>query len=135
MALDYDEALVNEELLPKRSKWESIKRGLRRKCPCCGEGKVYKSYLKIVDHCPSCKEELGHIRSDDMAPWATILILGHILGPIMVHVERNMAPPLWLSLSIFFPIIIVATLAILPTAKAACLGLMWSLRMKGDEQH
>ena len=133
-----ENSVANEEEfedLPERSKAEAMKRGIVMRCPCCGEGKIYRKYLKIVDHCGSCGEELGHIRTDDFAPWATILILGHIIAPFIVNVERNIAPPLWVSLSIFLPIIVVATLAMLPPIKGACLGLMWALRMRGDEQH
>ncbi|WP_218048791.1 MULTISPECIES: DUF983 domain-containing protein [Curvivirga] len=129
--LDDDEI----EELPERSKKQAMKRGVMMRCPCCGEGKIYRKYLKIVDRCGKCDEELGHIRTDDFAPWATILILGHLLAPFIIDVERNIAPPLWVSLSIFLPIIVVATLVMLPPIKGACLGLMWALRMRGDEQH
>lgn len=133
--MQYDEQLIEEENLPARSKSQALKRGVMMKCPCCGESSIYKSYLKIVDNCNNCGEKLGHIRTDDFAPWATILILGHILAPIIIEVERNIAPPLWLTMSIVLPSIVVAVLAMLPPVKGACLGLMWSLRMRGDEQY
>ena len=35
----------------------SIKRGMLNQCPACGSGKLFRSYLKVVDNCAACGEE------------------------------------------------------------------------------
>ena len=40
---------------------------------------------------------------------------------------------MWLQVSIFIPATLILTLLLLPRAKGALLGLMWALRLRGDE--
>src|SRR5690606_36421697 len=44
----------------------AIKRGLRGRCPNCGEGRIFRSFLKVSDSCPVCGEALHHHRADDL---------------------------------------------------------------------
>jgi uncharacterized protein (DUF983 family) len=90
-------------------------------------------FLRPVDHCPHCGEAFGHIRTDDFAPWLTILALGHILLPAMITVERLWHPDLWLQALIWLPIAVEFIRAALPRAKGVALGLMWALGLRGDE--
>jgi uncharacterized protein (DUF983 family) len=111
----------------------SIRRGALLRCPCCGEGRLFRSYLKPAGDCSSCGEVYGDMRTDDAAPWLTILIVGHIVGPLIVMSERNFAPPFWVQIGIFIPATLLLTLWLLPHAKGALLGLMWALRLRGTE--
>jgi uncharacterized protein (DUF983 family) len=43
-------------------------RALMGRCPCCGKGRLMKSYLKQVENCSVCGESFGQIRADDAAP-------------------------------------------------------------------
>ncbi|WP_259779644.1 DUF983 domain-containing protein [Aestuariispira ectoiniformans] len=119
----------------QRPMGRSLLRGLKKRCPNCGEGAIFKRYLKATDNCDHCGESLSHIRTDDFAPWLTILVVGHIIAPILLEIERSYAPPLGILMSILIPLVIVLSLVLLPFAKGTCLGLMWALRMRGDEQH
>ena len=62
-------------------------RGLLGRCPCCGQGKLMKSYLKPVENCAVCGESFGQIRADDAAPWLTIILVGHIFLPFTFMVD------------------------------------------------
>lgn len=44
---------------------QAMWRGTRGLCPSCGQGKMFRGYLKVSDHCPNCDEELHHQRADD----------------------------------------------------------------------
>lgn len=33
---------------------ETVRRGLRRLCPRCGQGKIYKSFWNVNERCPAC---------------------------------------------------------------------------------
>jgi hypothetical protein len=48
-------------------------------------------------------------------------------------VELLYGPPLWLHFTIWLPLIILLSLAILPVVKGALVGLQWALRMHGFE--
>ena len=47
-------------------------------CPACGQGALYGKYLKVVDRCGTCGEELHHQRADDAPPYFTMIITGHV---------------------------------------------------------
>ena len=110
-----------------------VRRALLGRCPNCGKGKLFVSYLKQVDRCADCGERYGHIRSDDAAPWLTILIVGHITVPIVVTAERNLSWPYWLSAAVWPTFALVLALILLPRAKAVFLSLIWAFRAPGSE--
>ncbi len=105
--------------------------GLRHRCPKCGTGALYKSYLKVNDACPACGEELHHQRADDAPPYVTIFIVGHIVVGGILSLEQSYEPPTWVHLSIWLPLLLVLSLWLLPRVKGAFVGLQWALRMHG----
>lgn len=115
----------------KRSWLNAMFRGARLKCPQCGVGSVFASYLKVDHTCPHCGEELHHHRADDAPPYFTIFIVGHIIIGPLLFLEREYAPPLYVHAVIWLPAIIILSLALLPVVKGAVVGLQWALRMHG----
>ena len=114
-----------------RSIVDAMWRGFREKCPACGEGKLFRKYLKVVDRCDKGGEEMHHHRADDAPPYFTIFIVGHfIVGGILV-LEKTYAPPTWLHLVIWLPLTLLMCLWFLPRTKGALVGLQWALRMHG----
>jgi|SRR5271165_2280812 len=109
----------------------AVLRGLRHRCPACGAKTLYASYLKVSDRCGECGEEMSHHRADDAPPYFTILIAGHAVVPMLMAVELAYAPPLWLHLAIWLPLITILCLALLPRVKGAIVGLQWANRMHG----
>jgi uncharacterized protein (DUF983 family) len=45
--------MSNRTLEPSRGLM--LWRGLRRKCPRCGQGQLFSRWFKMVDDCPNCK--------------------------------------------------------------------------------
>jgi uncharacterized protein (DUF983 family) len=115
----------------RRALWPAIWRGLRMRCPACGAGKLFASYLKVSNRCEACGEDLSHHRADDAPPYFTILIAGHVIVPLLMTVELAYAPPVWLHLAIWLPLTVMLCLAVLPRAKGAIVGLQWANRMHG----
>jgi uncharacterized protein (DUF983 family) len=109
----------------------AVLRGAAGKCPACGEGKLYRRYLKVSDTCPKCGEELHHHRADDAPPYFTILIAGHFIVAGVMMVEDYFHPAYWLHIAIWFPLTIGICLWMLPRVKGALVGLQWALRMHG----
>jgi uncharacterized protein (DUF983 family) len=75
-------------------------RGALGRCPRCGKGRLLHRYLKMVDRCAACGEPYGHYRTDDAAPWLTILVVGHITVPIILLCEMNFQLPMAAALAI-----------------------------------
>lgn len=122
------------EEAPRPRLVEAIWRGLRGVCPACGDAKLFARFLKQVQSCPGCREPLGHLRSDDAAPWLTILVVGHIVVPLMLAVERIGAWPTWLAMTVWPIVALALTLAVLPRAKGVLLSVIWVLRAPGSER-
>ena len=68
--------------------------GLRQRCPQCGEGKLFRSYLKVSEACPACGEALHHHRADDMPAYLTVLIVAHLIGVALPLLFGHMHPVL-----------------------------------------
>jgi uncharacterized protein (DUF983 family) len=110
---------------------EAMWRGFREKCPACGEGKLFRKYLKVVDRCDKCGEEMHHHRADDAPPYFTIFIVGHVIVGGILVLEQAFAPPTWVHLAIWLPLTLIMSLLFLPRVKGALVGLQWALRMHG----
>lgn len=117
--------------LPRREVVSSLMRGACHRCPSCGQGKIYRAFLKIADHCPSCAEALHHHRADDAPPYFTIFIVGKVVVPTALLVEQTLAPALWLQATLWTVLAVILTLAALPAVKGALVGYQWALYMHG----
>ena len=109
----------------------SLVRGLQCRCPACGTGRLYVSYLKPADTCPQCGEELHHQRADDAPPYFTMLIVGHVIVGGVLMLEQAASPQTWVHLVVWLPLTALLSLWLLPKVKGALIGLQWALRMHG----
>ena len=109
----------------------SVLRGLGQKCPACGDGSIYRAYLKVNDACPKCGEELHHHRADDAPPYFTMLITGHVVVGLMLTAAMNYDWPNWLHGILWPSMVLLMSLWLLPRVKGALVGAQWALRMHG----
>ncbi|MEO0912157.1 MAG: DUF983 domain-containing protein [Pseudomonadota bacterium] len=106
-------------------------RGWRRTCPQCGSGPLMDGYLTVRDTCAVCGEELHHHRADDGPAWATILIAGHLMAPLMLFVFEMWRPEGWMMAVGFSAVFTVLSLYLLPRLKGVFVGFQWAKRMHG----
>ena len=119
-----------------RPLWPSLLRGAMLKCPACGVGSIFTSYLKVSDQCSHCGESLHHHRADDAPAYFTIVIVGHVIVSLVLSVEMAYRPPIWLHMAIWLPLTLILALALLAPIKGALVSLQWSLLMHGfDPDH
>lgn len=131
MSVPFD-AVLKAPLEAPRDWWLAMKRGMRLRCPHCGEGKMFRAYLKPNDACPNCGEELHHHRADDAPPYVTMVIVGHIVvGLLMVVDQRYPELSMWVHLAMWTTLSVVLSLIMLPSVKGALIGLQWALKMHG----
>jgi uncharacterized protein (DUF983 family) len=118
----------------KRDVWTSLKRGFRGRCPRCGQGKLFRAYLKVANDCSSCGLDFTPHRADDLPAYLVIVIVGHLVVPTALWIETDYSPPVWLQLSIYLPLTLVLSLLLLQPVKGAVVGLQWALRMHGFDE-
>lgn len=115
----------------KRDVSRAIWNGARLKCPHCGKGHMFTGYLKVADSCDVCGEELKHHRADDGPPYIAIMIVGHLLVGIMLHMEIAMQVNPLTYLYTIVPLAVILPLAMLPSIKGGLVGLQWANLMHG----
>ncbi|HUB15977.1 MAG TPA: DUF983 domain-containing protein [Acetobacteraceae bacterium] len=107
----------------------AIGRGLLGRCPACGQTHLFNGFLRVVPECRHCGAPLGLARADDAPPYFTILIVGHIVVPLLVVLQREQDPPQWLLWAIFVPLTLVLALGLLRPVKGGTVGLMLRLNL------
>jgi uncharacterized protein (DUF983 family) len=116
---------------PARPLWDAVLRGLRGRCPHCGEGRLFRSFVKTVDRCEHCGEEIFHHRADDLPAYLVIVIVGHITLGGFLAVEVMAELPMWVHMVVWVPLTVILALALLRPVKGAIVGLQWALYMHG----
>ena len=100
-------------------------RGLHRRCPNCGEGRLFAGYLKVEPVCAACGHETGRYRADDGPAYFTILIVGHlVVAPLLCFSFIWTWPPAAV-LALTLPLVAAITLVLLPLVKGAFIGMQW----------
>ncbi len=120
--------------LAKRDVWQAMARGLRCRCPNCGEGKIFRAFLKVADNCSECGQDFSGHRADDLPAYLVIVVVGHIIVPIALWIETNYAPSMLLQLAFYLPFTLIASLLLLQPVKGAVVGLQWAFRMHGFDE-
>ncbi|HLH51135.1 MAG TPA: DUF983 domain-containing protein [Roseiarcus sp.] len=121
---------------PQRDLGRAMRRGFVERCPHCGEGRMYRAYLKVNPRCPACGEDLSHQRADDAPPYITMLIVGHVIvGGVLAAEELFPQSPLWIDALIWLWLTLILSLALLPRVKGALVGYQWAMRMHGFGGH
>ncbi len=126
---------MSETLQPDRPTarpvWQSVKRGLRGRCPECGRGHMFRRYVSVFDVCGSCGLRLDGHRADDAPPYVTMLIVAHLLVPVLVTYQVAFTPSLTAILVMGISLTVVFSLALLPRIKGALIAVQWAKHMHG----
>lgn len=127
LTLESQDLTLQEPRSWKQAMW----RGFTCACPACGKGHMFGKYLKVADNCDVCGEELHHHRADDAPPYFTMFIVGHIVIPLVLVVERLWHPDVSIHFMLWTAVTLALTFALMPAVKGAIVGLQWALRMHG----
>ena len=118
---------------PVPSFWRAVRRGLSNRCPVCGEGRVFAGFLRVAPECGACHAPLGRLRADDAPPYIVIFLVGHLLVPGVLWVEKSYMPPMWLHMVVWLPLFAVLCTLLLRPVKGGVVGWMAALGFTGDE--
>lgn len=117
--------------IAERDLGPSLARGARGCCPACGQGALFTGFLAVRPACAACGEALHHHRADDAPAWATMLVVGHVMIPLILFVRTLPDLPV-LFHSLFWPLVaLVLCLLLLRPVKGAIVGWQWAHRMHG----
>ncbi|MEM9755278.1 MAG: DUF983 domain-containing protein [Pseudomonadota bacterium] len=114
-----------------RPTWRAIRRGWRRRCPQCGQGRLFSGYLTLRADCATCGTDLSHARADDGPAYFAILITAKITGPAMLAFYTAFEPEPWFLAGVFCAAAAALALWLLPRLKGAIVAIQWAKRMHG----
>jgi uncharacterized protein (DUF983 family) len=110
-----------------------LARGVRHRCPECGEGHLYRGYLKVEPVCEACGHALGSYPADDGPAYFTILLVGHlVVAPLLFFPWIWEASP-WIVAPLTLIPLAALTLLLLPRVKGAVIGALWAIRLRKAE--
>jgi uncharacterized protein (DUF983 family) len=116
---------------PARPLIEAMRRGFLGRCPHCGKGKLFRAFVKPVERCEVCGEDMHHHRSDDLPAYLVIVVVGHaVLGGFMA-VEMTSTWSMWQHMAVWTPLTLIMALGLLQPIKGAVIGLQWANYMHG----
>jgi uncharacterized protein (DUF983 family) len=115
----------------ERSLSLGLKRGAVRRCPNCGQGHLFRGYLKIRSECDHCGHDNGQYPADDAPPYFTILLVGHLVIAPMLFFPFIWEWPTGLVLGVTMPSVGFLTLGLLPLVKGAVVGAHWAIGKSG----
>ena len=122
---------------PKQTRWPPIppvQAGLRCRCPRCGRGALFRGLLTVNPRCPACGLDLAPHDAGDGPAVFVILILGALVVPLALLLESALAPPTWLHLVVWPPVIVGLAILLLRPMKATLVAYHFrNLRHLYDE--
>ena len=110
---------------------QAAQRGLRGKCPRCGEGRLFRKWLKPQERCPVCMLDLTPQRADDFPAYIAILVTGHAMAPLIIMLSLDFELGPLAMVSILVPLALMMMLGMLQPAKGAVIAAQWWFGLHG----
>ena len=95
------------------------------RCPRCGEGRLFTGLLNVRPSCPACSLDLSAQDAGDGPAVFVILFLGLIVVGLAAIVEIKLAPPIWVHLVLWTPLILGGAILMLRPLKAGLIALQY----------
>lgn len=102
-----------------------IGRGLRGRCPRCGEGRLFHGFLALRPACERCGLDYGFADAGDGPAVFVILIGGFIVVFAALMTEVVYQPPYWVHAALWLPLILIVTLVPLRLVKGLLIALQY----------
>jgi uncharacterized protein (DUF983 family) len=99
--------------------------GLRCRCPRCGIGRLFRGLLTVDGNCDNCGLDLKVEDSGDGPAVFVMFAIGPIVVGLAVWLEMLFAPPYWLHMVIWPPLVLLGSIALLRPFKATLIALQF----------
>ena len=102
--------------------------GMAARCPRCGEGRLYKSLLRPVDHCAICGLDMSFAEEGDGPAVLVILLLGGVVAGLALAFETLFHPPVWLHVVIWLPVTFALSIYFLRAMKGIMIASQYKTK-------
>jgi len=121
-------------IVQPHSLWRAMARGLMGHCPRCGQGRLFRAFLKPVDRCGRCDQDWSLQRADDFPAYASLFITGHLVAPLAVYLARDASISSAMASAIILPITAALAIDLLQPCKGAIIAVQWRMGMHGFQR-
>ena len=107
--------------------------GVRRRCPRCGDGRLFRRWLKLRETCPKCGLRYLLNQGD---PWAFLLVVDRLfLLVLIVIIYFKLWPRSLPGVIAVFTGVLAAFVATMPHRYGLCIAIdYWTRSRWGDER-
>lgn len=115
--------------------WRLLARGWRRRCPRCGNGRLFAGWYTLNDQCPTCGLIFKH--ADDNT-WAFMYMSTAFLTGVVLVVMLVLTPPsVWMARALVLPAALLLIAGSLPYRKGVAIALEYivSTRWADRQSH
>lgn len=102
--------------------------GLKGRCPDCGSGSLFSGFLKYAPHCAACGKDFKSEDAGDGPAVFVIFIAGFFIVPLALVFQLALDAPVWVTMIIWAPIILISTILMLRPLR----GIMLTLQLSRD---
>jgi uncharacterized protein (DUF983 family) len=102
-----------------------VRAALGCRCPRCGEGHLFAGLLTVRPACPSCGLDFSAEDAGDGPAVFVIFFLGLVVVGLAALVELEFAPPIWLHMLLWTPLILGGAILLLRPFKAGLIALQY----------
>jgi uncharacterized protein (DUF983 family) len=106
----------------------AVSRGLRGRCPRCGEGPLFLGFLNLRPRCEACGLDYRFADAGDGPAIFVILLGGFVVVFAALITEVLYLPPFWLHAVLWLPLILLVTLWPLRAIKGLLINLQYHHR-------
>ena len=103
----------------------ALSAGLRCRCPNCGEGPVFRGFLRFRDLCEVCGADLTIADAGDGPAFFVMFAALIVIVPAAMFFEFGVRPPGWVHFLLWPPLTLGFCLALLRPIKALMFALQW----------
>jgi uncharacterized protein (DUF983 family) len=113
------------------SGWGAMLRGLRNRCPRCGQAKLFLRFLKPHRHCPDCRQDWSHQCADDFPAYVSIFMTGHVMAPLIIGLSSDTELSVTAMMAVVMPTALALVVSLLQPAKGGIIALQWWFGIHG----
>lgn len=103
----------------------SILAAIRLRCPACGKGALYRSFLEVNATCTVCDFPLKSHDAADGPAYVVMSLMSVFIVTAALLVEFAYDPPVWLHLLLWIPLTFGGSLLLLRYVKALFIAIQY----------
>jgi uncharacterized protein (DUF983 family) len=103
----------------------TVLRGLSGRCPRCGEGRLFASFLTVAPRCETCALDFAFADAGDGPAVFVILFAGFVVAGAALITEVLYAPPLWVHALLWLPLAVIVCVGPLRPLKGLLIALQY----------